>query len=45
MRTLVESYKRLYKQGKLTPRELRIRVERGLIDGAEFKFITGEDYE
>lgn len=44
MRTLVESYKRLYKSGKLTKEELKNRVERNLITPDEYNYITGEDY-
>lgn len=45
MRTLVESYKRLYKAGRLTAEQLRERVERGQITPAEYEYITGEPYE
>lgn len=45
MRALVESYKRLYKAGKLTKEELKTRVLRQLINAEEYKYITGEDYE
>ncbi len=45
MRTLVESFKRLYEAGRLTKEQIRQRVERGLITAAEYEYITGEPYE
>lgn len=44
MRTLVESYKRLYEAGRLTAEQLRQRVERGQITADEYEYITGEPY-
>lgn len=44
MRTLVESFKRLYKKGKLTKEQLVSRVEKGEITPEEYKYITGEDF-
>lgn len=45
MRALVNSLKRLYEAGKLTKEQLVERVEKGTIDEAEYKEITGETYE
>ena len=45
MRTLVESLKRLYKKGKVTKEKLQSMVEEGTITEAEYKYITGEDYD
>lgn len=44
MRTLVESFKRLYEAGRLTAEQLKDRVERGLITEDEYEYITGEPY-
>jgi len=44
MRTLVESFKRLYESGRLTAEQLAQRVKRGLITAAEYEYITGEPY-
>ena len=45
MRTLVESFKRLYSAGRLTKAQLAQRVESGLITAEEYEWITGEPYE
>ena len=45
MRTLVESFKRLYNAGRLTKAQLAQRVENGLITAEEFEYITGDPYE
>lgn len=45
MRILVESFKRLYKAGRLTKDQMKERVTRGLIDEEEYEYITGEPYE
>lgn len=45
MRTLVESYKRLYRAGRLTAEQLVQRVENGQITAEEYEYITGEPYE
>ena len=45
MRTLVESFKRLYEAGRLTKEQIRQRVERGLITAEEYEYIIGEPYE
>ena len=45
MRILVESFKRLYKAGRLTKDQMKERVARGLIDEDEYEYITGEPYE
>lgn len=45
MRTLVESFKRLYKAGRLTKEQMRVRVGNGLITEEEYEYIVGEPYE
>lgn len=45
MSTLVESLKRLYAKGTLSKEQIRERVVKGTITEAEYKYITGEDYE
>ena len=45
MSTLVESLKRLYNAGRLTKEQIKERVDKGTITEAEYKYITGEDYE
>jgi uncharacterized XkdX family phage protein len=45
MRALVNSLKRLYDAGKLTKEQLRVRVEKGIIDESKYEEITGETYE
>lgn len=44
MRTLVESYKRLYAKGKITIEYLCSKVEDGTITEEEFAYITGETF-
>lgn len=44
MRMLVESLKRLYKNGKLTQEQVAERVAKGSISVDEFQHITGEEY-
>lgn len=44
MRTYVESLKRLYAKGRVTKEQLIERVEDGKITAAEYKYITGEEY-
>ena len=45
MRTLVESYKRLYSKGKIDKAYLAGKVEDKTITKAEYKYITGETYK
>lgn len=45
MRILVESFKRLYKAGRLTMDQMKERVARGIINEDEYEYITGEPYE
>lgn len=45
MRIVVDSFKRLYKAGKLTKEQISERVSSGKIDVAEYEYITGEVYE
>lgn len=40
MRTLVESMKRLYKNGRITTDQIRERVTNGKISEEEFEYIT-----
>ena len=42
MRTLVESFKRLYQRKRLTKAQMKVRVERGTITEDEYAYITGE---
>lgn len=43
MRKIVESLKRLYKQGRITGEQLTERVEKGTITLAEYHEIVGEE--
>ncbi len=45
MRTVVESFKRLYNSGKLTREQIEERVDSGKINAEEYEYITGEAYE
>lgn len=45
MRTLVESFKRLYKAGGLTKEQMQARVVNKLITEEEYEYIVGEPYE
>lgn len=45
MRTMVQSFKRLYESGKLTVEQVSERVQTGKIDVEEYEYITGEVYE
>lgn len=45
MRTLVESFKRLYKAGRLTKEQMQARVKNGLLAEEEYEYIVGEPYE
>lgn len=42
MRVLIDSLKRLYAAGRLTKKQIAVRVEKGTIDEAEYEEITGE---
>lgn len=44
MSILVESLKRLYAAGKVTDKQLKERVEKGIITEEEYKYITGKKY-
>lgn len=44
MSILVESFKRLYDAGRVTKKQLKDRVESGVITEENYKYITGEDY-
>lgn len=44
MRILVESLKRLLKDGRCTKEDIAERVKSGKITKAEYKYITGEEY-
>lgn len=45
MRTIVESFKRLYDSGKLSREQIAERVTTGKVNTEEFEYITGEAYE
>ena len=45
MRTVVESFKRLFAAGRLTKEQIADRVMSGKIDAAEYEYITGGVYE
>lgn len=45
MRALVNSLERLYKEGRLTERQLKERVEKGTINETEYEEITGETFD
>ena len=45
MRTVVESFKRLFAAGRLTKEQIADRVMSGKSDAAEYEYITGEVYE
>lgn len=45
MRTLVESFKRLYEAGRLTKEQVAARVKSKVISKTEYREITGEDYD
>ena len=45
VRTVVESFKRLFAAGRLTKEQIADRVMSGKIDAAEYEYITGEVYE
>ena len=42
---LVESMKRLYKSGKITKANVKVRVESGKITEDEYEYIVGEKYK
>ena len=44
MRVLIESFKRLYKDKRITKEEIQARVESGRITEDEYEYITGEKY-
>lgn len=44
-RMMVESFKRLYKDGRMTKEQVAERVESGLLTKANYKEITGEKYD
>lgn len=44
MRTMVESFKRLYKAGRITKEYLKAKVEDKTISEKEYNYITGEVY-
>ena len=43
MRTVVESIKRLFEQGRITKEQLAVRVEKGTITLEEYNYILGVD--
>ena len=43
MRTIVESFKRLYEAGKLTKYQITERLEKGIITQEEYNYIIGEE--
>lgn len=45
MRTLVQSFKRLYENGKMTVEQIKERVKSGKITNEEYEYITGEVYK
>ncbi len=42
---LVNSLKRLYAAGRITKEQLSERIEKGTITAADYKEITGEEYD
>lgn len=44
MSILIESFKRLYKAGKITKEQLNDRVKSGVITEEDYSYITGEAY-
>jgi hypothetical protein len=42
---LVSSLKRLYQNGRVTKDSLRSMVEKGQIDGGNYREITGDNYD
>lgn len=42
MRTLVESFKRLYDRHAISKEQLQARLSKGLITEDEYEYITGE---
>lgn len=42
MRTLIESFKRLYDKSRLTKEQISERLEKGTISADEYEYITGE---
>lgn len=42
---LVNSLKRLYAAGRITKEQLDERIEKGTITPADYKEITGEEYD
>lgn len=44
MRTMVESFKRLYKGSRLSKEQIVERVQTGKISAEEYGYITGEAY-
>lgn len=44
MRIMVESFKRLYNDSRLSKEQIAERVQTGKINEEEFKYITGEVY-
>jgi len=45
VRTVVESFKRLYNSGKLTREQIEERVDSGKISAEEYEYITGEVHQ
>lgn len=45
MSIMVESIKRLYASKKITKKQLKDRVEGGVITPEEYQYITGENYK
>lgn len=45
MKILIESLKRLYKEGTLTKEQITERVQKNSISADEYQYITGEVYE
>lgn len=44
MRTLVDSLKRLFSNGKLTAEQVAERVSKGSISAEEYTYITGKEF-
>lgn len=44
MKTLVESFKRLYEKDRLTKEQIAESVEKNSISADEYEYITGEEY-
>lgn len=45
MSIMVDSIKRLYATKKITKKQLKARVESGVITPEEYEYITGESYK